>query len=118
MEAKEQDEICRAMVMALIGIQTKCPKCGGEFSAKVAASFKSGSRVKCSKCDFYGNWKFGTQLEGSRLNNYQFLSLFFKYSTPNDAPAIAKHLGLDPATVREWREKIVTAANTMRASNV
>jgi predicted RNA-binding Zn-ribbon protein involved in translation (DUF1610 family) len=103
------DDISRQMVMAVAGVQPKCPKCGGEFSAKVQQSFQAGQRVKCGYCDFYGNWRYGTLLEGSRLNNTQFLALFFKYTLPGDAPAIAKQLGLDPGTVREWRERLVQA---------
>lgn len=94
--------------MAILGVQPKCPKCGAEFSSRQLSAFESGQRVKCNHCDFYGNWRYGTKLEGSRLSHTQFLALFFKYTLPNDAPAIAKILNLDPGTVRTWREYFVS----------
>lgn len=110
MYGTEFDDKARALVMGIIGVVPCCPKCGAEFSARVQKSFISGCRVKCTSCEFYGTWRFGTILDKSRLTNTQFLGLFFKYTLPNDAPAIGKRLGLDPATVREWRERIITAA--------
>lgn len=104
------DDMSRQFAMGIIGVQPRCPRCGSAFSARVLASFLNGKRVKCGGCDFYGNWQYGTILEGSRLSNTQFLALFFKYTLPADAPAIAKHLGLDPGTVRSWRERLISFA--------
>ena len=103
------DELARPMIIKLLGIRPVCPGCGTDLSAKSQSSLMAGGRVKCPRCDFYGNWRFGTILHNSRLSNTQFLALFFKYTLPDDAPAIAKHLNIDPGTVREWRDKILTA---------
>lgn len=107
MVGHEIDDIAEQLIVRLLRVDAKCPACGAEMSAKVQKSFMSGARVKCGNCDFYGTWRYGTILHGSRMNNLQFLALFFKYTLPVDAPAIAKELGLDPGTVRQWREKLV-----------
>lgn len=109
MLAADFDELARPMIIKLLNIRPVCPNCGAEQSSRVAASFMTGGRVKCGQCEFYGNWRYGTILHNSRLSNTQFLALFFKFTLPADAPAIAKHLGLDPGTVRDWREKLLTA---------
>ena len=108
MYSADFDDKSRNLAMSILGVQPCCPKCGGSFSQKVETSFVAGQRVKCGQCDFYGNWRYGTKLEGARISNTQFLALFFKYTLPNDAPAIAKTLGLDPGTVRTWREYFVS----------
>lgn len=110
MYSAEFDDKSRSLVMAILGVQPRCPKCGAEFSARVKASFEAGQRVKCGGCDFYGNWRFGTKLEGSRLSHTQFLALFFKYTLPSDAPSIGRVINLDPGTVRAWREYFVSRA--------
>lgn len=112
MYSTDFDDKCRSLVMAIAGVHPQCPKCGYAFSPKVTSSFMSGQRVKCGRCDFYGNWRYGSILGASRLSNTQFLALFFKYTLPNDAPGIANHLGIDPNTVRDWREKIITLARS------
>lgn len=101
------DNAARPLVMALLGITANCRQCGAELSAASAVSFTQGKRVKCI-CGWYGVWKDNTALAGARLSNIQFLALFFKYTLPNDAPAIAEQLGLSAATVRAWRERIIT----------
>ena len=106
------DDTARPMVIGILGITPCCRKCAAELSDRSRISFLGGKRVKCPACDWYGNWRFGTMLEGSRLNNTQFLALFFRYTIPADAPAIAKHLNIDPGTVREWREKLVSAVRS------
>jgi len=110
MYSSEFDDKSRALVMAIVGVRAQCPKCGAVFSQRVQSSFLAGQRVKCNHCEFYGNWRFGTLLEGSRLSNTQFLALFFRYTLANDAPAIARQLNLDPGTVRDWRERILSLA--------
>lgn len=108
------NELAAPLVIKLLGVQPQCPACGAEMSAKVQRSFLAGQRVKCGSCDFYSTWRFGTILHGSRISNSQFLALFFKYTLPSDAPAIARQLGLDPATVRQWRDKLVTLARSQQ----
>jgi transposase-like protein len=103
------DDVTRPLVMKIVRVEPCCPQCKADLSAKVQLKLMSGGRVQCVQCGFYGNWKFGTVLHNSRLSNIQFLVLFFKYTVPNDAPAIAKHLGIDPGTVREWRTRIMSA---------
>ncbi len=106
----EFDDITRPLVMKIVGVDPACRSCGAELSEKVQASFMAGKRVQCGACGWYGNWRFGTVLDASRLSNIQFLALFFRYTVPGDAPAIAKHLGIaDPGTVRDWRDRILSA---------
>lgn len=110
MYGSDFDNEARPLVMKLVGIDgSRCPKCGDVLSDKSREQMLSGGRVKCRACDFYGNWRFGTKLEGSRISNTQFLALFFKYALPSDAPSIGKQLGLDPGTVRDWRDRITQA---------
>ena len=104
------DDVTRPLVMKMLGVEPCCPQCKAGLSAKVQSKLMSGGRVQCVQCGFYGNWRFGTVLHDSRISNIQFLALFFRYTVPADAPAIGKHLGIDAATVRAWRERILLAA--------
>jgi len=110
MLGSEFDAIARPLAQKIAGVDSSCcPQCGQLFSQKVQRSLADGGRVKCQHCDFYGNWRFGTILHNSRLSNTQFIALFFRYTVAADAPAIAAQLGLDPATVRYWRDRILSA---------
>ena len=103
------DDITRPLVMKMLGVELCCPQCKADLSEKVQRKLMSGGRIQCVQCGFYGNWRYGTVLYDSRLSNVQFLALFFRYTVTADAPAIARHLGQDVGTVRDWREKILKA---------
>lgn len=106
MFAAEYDEMCRPLVMAIVGVRPACRQCGAGFSARVQASFMAGKRVHCPRCNWYGTWRFNTVLDCSRISNMHFLALFFRYTVPDDVPAIARHLGIDAKTVGNWRRTI------------
>ena len=108
MSTTDIDNVARKMVMTLINIEPVCRSCGAEFSVKVRESFMAGKRVNCTICKWYGNWKYGTKLDGARITSIQFLFLYIKFISPNDIPAIAKLLRLDPGTVRQWRDRVIT----------
>jgi len=106
-EPQLDDTLFRPAVMAILGIRPVCRSCGAELSEQSRRSLLAGKRVKCQAgCGWYGNWRDNTILSGSRISNVQFIALFFRFTVPDEIPAIAAQLQITVDTVRFWRDRV------------
>lgn len=100
------DNAARLVAMNMLGVPMACPSCGAEWSDQVAVSFMAGERCKCVKCGFYGNWRYGTILNGRHIKATQFIVLYSSFSlfpnpTSSDYKAIADKMGMSVEYVKD-----------------
>lgn len=96
----------RALLMADMGIGDRCPVCAAEFSARVRQAYQAGHRVICTPCGWRGNWRFGTDLERSRITAAQILIMDILIHHGVTARRIAEFVRCDPDTVKARRARL------------
>lgn len=104
------EDSARSVLMAEMGTGDRCPVCGAEFSARVRQAYQAGQRVICTPCGWRGNWRFGTDLEHSRITAAQILVMDILIIHDVAPRRIAEFIGCYPSTVKARRERLEAAS--------
>lgn len=86
--------------------RSACPHCGCTVEGKAAATFWSGGRVCCKKCQHYFTAGTGTPFSKSKLSDEQTFLLLVSMGLNLDCKTAAALIGVNTSSVRENRQKI------------
>lgn len=100
------EDSARLVLMTNLGIGDRCPECGTDFSDRVRGHYRMGHRVLCTPCGWRGNWRFGTDLERSRITAAQILIMDILLAHDVHPRRISEFVGIDPDTVRARRARL------------
>lgn len=103
------EDSARQVLMVDMGLGDRCPVCGVEFSARVRQAYQAGQRVICTPCGWRGNWRYGTDLERSRISAAQILIMDILIIHDVAPRSIANFVGCDPDTVKARRQRLEAA---------
>lgn len=99
----------RRVLMADLGIGDQCPVCQADFSYRVRQAYQDGQRVICTPCGWRGNWRYGTDLERSRISASQILVMDILIVHDVAPRRIAEFVGCDSDTVKARSQRLRAA---------
>lgn len=107
------DEVrCREWVIRqLHPAAFSCPGCGEAVTGESRVSkFTGGERLSCASCGKKFNALTGTLLSGSHLGYRKLVLLLWLIGQKFSPVQISGLVGIDPTTVRGWKNKLEEAA--------
>lgn len=98
--------LCRFWVIRqLHRAGARCPSCGQPVSQRVLPRFLANGRVKCNRCGKFFTALTGTFLAGTHMGFTEIFFLAFGIEMGFSVRVMSERTGLDPDTVRLWRDK-------------
>lgn len=82
-----------------------CPSCHKPVSERSLPKFLNNEKVKCSECGKFFTALTGTFIAGTHMDFAEIFFLSLCLEIGLSAKSIADRMGLDPDTVRLWRDR-------------
>jgi len=88
-----------------------CPRCGGVITGERAvARWRSLQRLTCTHCGRKVKATTGTLLQEAHLDPRQLFIILAMLGLGADPSDVARIVGVTPATVLAWRDKVIALA--------
>lgn len=88
-----------------------CPRCGGAITGdRALARWRSLKRLTCSHCGRKIKATTGTILQEAHIDPRQLFVLLSMLGVGADPAEVARMVGVTPATVLAWRDKVIALA--------